>query len=115
MADDADNDFQIERNGQTVIVRLLAQELTMFHVPELRADVLSLVEEKPPRILFDFTRTSFIDSSAIALLFKVAKSIAAFGGKMAVCGLRPGLLKVLRVVVQQGGIRFYDTLDEALA
>lgn len=115
MTDTAENDFRIERMGDTSIVRVLAQELTMFHVPELKADVLTLVSEKPRRLLFDFTPTSFIDSSAIALLFKVQNEIVSADGKMYVCGLRAGLLKVLQTVVKKGGIQFFDTVEEALA
>lgn len=116
MSETADNDFQIERRGDGLaIVHILAQELTMFHVPELRADVMSLVAERPARILFDFTPTAFIDSSAIAMLFKVQNEV---GGdpvtRVGVCGLRPGLLKVLETVVKQGGIQFYESIEAAL-
>lgn len=114
MADDVDNDFRIEYHGETVLVRLLAHELTMFHLPELRADVLSLLKDKPLRLLFDFTTTAYIDSSAIALLFKVQNEIVAAGGQMGVCGLRAGLRKVLQTVVRDGGIQFYDSAADAL-
>ncbi|MCR9140824.1 MAG: STAS domain-containing protein [bacterium] len=115
MTDTAENDFRIDREGDTVIVRIFAQELTMFHVPEVRADVMSVVQENPARILFDFTPTSFIDSSAIALLFKVSQQISQSGARMGVCGLRPSLLQVLQTVVKRGGIEFYESVDAALA
>jgi anti-anti-sigma factor len=106
--------FTMEHHGATLLVRMRVRELTMFHLPELRADVLAALRERPERIVFDFGPTVYIDSSAIALIFKVQSEIAGYGGKMAVSGIRPTLSKVLRSVVRRQEIEFYDTLEEAL-
>ena len=95
-------------------VEILVSELTMFHLPELRADLLLLVQENPAHLIFDFTRTNYIDSSAIALLFKIQSEMMARKGRMSACGLKPGVRKPLETVVRSGILRFYDSLDEAM-
>ena len=107
--------LNIEKRDDAVIVTFLDAEVTMFVLAGIRMQFTELLKEKPPRLVLDFQNTSFLDSSGIAMIFKLQSETAAYGGRFCVAGLRPNLLKVFHAVVKKDEILFFDNVDAALS
>ncbi len=117
MTEEEDRDIlSSETRGSTVIVRLHESEVTMFSLPDVREGLLKAVEDPgTEKLILDLSETAFIDSSAIALIFKAQHELAKRAGKFCVVGLQPSVLRVLSAVLQKNEITFCDTLEDALA
>jgi len=106
--------IETERRGRALLVRVQSAEVTMFALPELRLAVDELLAEKPERLVLDFSRSSFLDSSALGWIFKLQHTVESYGGRFALSGLRSSLRRVLGAVVKRDEIRFFDSAEDAL-
>jgi anti-anti-sigma factor len=91
----------IERDEHTVIVRA-AGELDAFAVPDLSAVFAELRDAK--WVLADLDRVSFMDSTVLSLIVRLARDLAEAGAK-------------LRIVLPSGSARRIfeiTSLDQAL-
>ncbi len=70
---------------------------------------------EPPRLLLDLAHTSFIGSAFIELLVRAWKRLKTRGGSMALCGLQPFCLEVLRIVRLDTVLPMHPTRSEAIA
>ncbi len=69
---------------------------------------------EPPRLVLDFSRTTFIGSSFIELLVRAWKRLKERGGTMALCGVQPFCLEILEVTRLTTIWNIYPTREEAL-
>ena len=93
----------IER-AEEVRVVVVTGELDAFVAPELSAAFAEVARELEPRVVVDLDRVSFMDSTALGLVVRVARELREAGGQ-------------LRVVLPRGSARriFEITaLDKAL-
>ena len=65
--------------------------IDLFTAPELKEGLLGVVERGATRVVLDLTETSFLDSSALAVLLSARKSLAGRAGRLAIAGLNPNL------------------------
>ena len=76
---------------------------------------LLLAENYVKKIVFDFSKTVFMDSSGIGVLLNRYKQMERSGGKVAICGAGPQVQRVLNI----GGIGKlvcrYDSMEAAMA
>jgi len=68
---------------------------------------------KPPRIVVDFSATTFIGSTLIELLIRTWRRLDQRGGDMVLCGLTPFCAEVLHVTQLDTLWRSFPTRDEA--
>ena len=106
--------FTYEAKGQVLIIHL-PKELDHHNCRNLKYETdLLLAENYINRIIFDFSRTEFMDSSGIGILLNRYKQMTANGGKVAVCGVNAQVQRILTI----GGIgrlmEYYDTREAAL-
>ncbi len=69
---------------------------------------------EPPCILLDFSKTNFIGSTFIEIMVRTWKRLNERGGTLAVCGLQPFCVDVLRVTKLETLWPSYATREEAL-
>lgn len=106
--------FIYEAKGQTLIIHMPA-ELDHHSSRNLRYETdLLMAENYVSRIIFDFTRTTFMDSSGIGILLNRYKQMKAGGGGVSFYGASSQILRVLRI----GGILAlmpqYESKEEAI-
>lgn len=78
--------------------------------------LLACVHENPhPRMVLDFSRTEYINSSFIEAVFRAWKRAKEKGGQMAFCCLNPFCGEVLRVTKLDRVWAIFPTREEALA
>lgn len=92
--------FTYEAREQTLIIHL-PKELDHHNCKNLKSDTdLLLSENYINRIVFDFTHTTFMDSSGIGVLLNRYKQMAASRGTVAYYGAGPQVRRIL----EMGGI-----------
>jgi anti-anti-sigma factor len=86
-------------------------------VIESMADELyALVDEQAVRkLVLDFSEIKFISSQALGALITLKGKAEAIKGQIAVCGVRPELLRIFKIMNLQKFFKFHGTEQEALA
>lgn len=106
--------FTYEARGQALVIHLPG-ELDHHNCRNLRYETdLLLAENYITRLVFDFSKTVFMDSSGIGILLNRYKQMEGSGGKVAIYGAGPRILRVLNI----GGIGrlvpCYDSKEAAI-
>ncbi len=107
--------FFYEAKGQALVIHLPA-ELDHHNCRNLRYETdLLLSENYITKIVFDFSRTVFMDSSGIGIVLNRYKQMEKSGGTVAIYGAGVQILRILTI----GGIAKlvpqYKTKEAALA
>jgi anti-anti-sigma factor len=92
--------FEIEREGETLVVTLLTdlRELEYAHIEEAAAAVLESVSAGPVRdVVLDFSGTDHYGSTALGFFVKLWKRVRGRGGNMAFANLSAHEREILAV------------------
>ena len=101
-----EDSFVYEAKGPTLIIHL-PKEFDHHNCRNLRYETdLLMAENYVSRIIFDFTRTRFMDSSGIALLIRARQRMQELGGTADVCGAAAQARRVL----DAAGLQRYLTI-----
>ena len=106
--------FTYEAREQTLVIHL-QKELDHHNCRNLKSDTDLLLDENYiNRIVFDFTHTSFMDSSGIGVLLSRYKQMAASRGKVAYYGAGAQVRRILEMGGMNRLIQGYDDRESAL-
>ena len=100
--------FFYEAMEQTLIIHL-PEELDHHNCKNLRYETdLLMAENYIHRLVFDFSRTTFMDSSGIGILMGRYKKVSLFGGRVLAIHVNDRLKKVMQMA---GICEFIEILD----
>lgn len=107
--------FTYEARGQVLVIHL-PRELDHHNCRNLKYETdLLLSENYINKVVFDFSRTEFMDSSGIGILLNRYKQMARSGGRVVLCGVSAQVGRVLSI----GGIgklmELFDSKESAIA
>ncbi len=110
----AKQSFTYEAKGQILIIHL-PKELDHHNCRNLKYETdLLLSENYVSKVVFDFSKTEFMDSSGIGVLLNRYKQMHMNGGKVNLYGVNNQVNRILNV----GGIckvmPLYETKEEAV-
>ena len=71
-------------------------------------------ESTPAKIIFNFSKTSYINSAGIATLINVIQDMNDNNGKVSFVGLSNHFLKVMDIVGISDFVDIYETNDQAV-
>lgn len=111
----SDQTFTYEACGQVLVIHL-PRELDHHNCRNLKYETdLLLAENYISKVVFDFSRTQFMDSSGIGILLNRYKQMERSGGSVVLYGAGPQIQRILSI----GGISrlmpCYATKEAALA
>ena len=107
-----EDSFVYEAKGPTLIIHL-PKEFDHHNCRNLRYETdLLMAENYVSRIIFDFTRTRFMDSSGIVVLLNRYKQMKA--GHTGFYGACPQVMRVLKVAGILGLMHQYESKEEAI-
>ena len=91
-------------------------EIDLHFSPELRTEILDLLNrQKPRRLVVDLSLVPYIDSSALAVLVEALKRILKVGGKVCLVGLQPRVKGLLEIARLSSIFTICVSVEEALA
>ena len=106
--------FTYEAREQMLVIHL-PKELDHHNCRNLKRDTdLLLAENYINRIVFDFTHTSFMDSSGIGVLLNRYKQMAAGRGTVAYYGAGPQVRRILEMGGVSRLIKGYEDRESAI-
>ena len=107
-----EDSFVYEAKGPTLIIHQ-PKEFDHHNCRNLRYETdLLMAENYVSRIIFDFTRTRFMDSSGIGVLLNRYKQMKA--GHTSFYGACPQVMRVLKVAGILGLMHQYESKEEAI-
>lgn len=111
----AESSFTYEARGQVLVIHL-PKELDHHNCRNLKYETdLLLSENYINKILFDFSKTEFMDSSGIGILLNRYKQMERSGGSIALYGAGFQIRRVLSIGGISNLVPHYETKEAALA
>ncbi len=96
-------------------VLALEGEIDLHEAPQVKAKLLPLINAKLHHVVVDLAGVSYIDSSGLALFIEAMQRIQAYGGKFALCGLRPSVRTIFDIARLDQVFRIFPDRQAALA
>ena len=94
--------------SKTLIIKI-TEEIDEFEVKEIRRKADYEIERYSPRkVIFDFDRVTFMDSSGIGMIIGRYKQVTMFGGKMELTNLTESVRKIFEL---SGILRLIPEVD----
>jgi anti-anti-sigma factor len=84
-----------EDQGVTVVA--LSGQLDSRAAPDFEKALLKLIAEKKHEILLDLTALEYVASAGLRVFVMVGKRLQAEGGRLALCALNEGVMKVFEI------------------
>src|ERR1700709_556526 len=85
-----------ELPNQTGILALEG-DIDMHRSPEVKETLEPLIAQKTPRILVDFSRVTYVDSSGLATMLETLQRIQSYGGEFALFGRRASVKSIFEI------------------
>jgi len=105
----------VYRDGDAVVMSV-SGEIDLHNSPELRTELLDLLNrQRPRRLIVDLSKVPYIDSSALAVLVEALKRMLKVGGKVCLVALQPRVKGLLEIARLASIFVICDTVPDALA
>jgi len=105
--------FAILKQGDVVVVDVEGQ-LIVGNRTELKTKVLEELERGARKVLIDFARTGYIDSSGLGVLVSLSKKIREQGGELRLANLNDDLKTLFELTKLDTLFQISDTKERAL-
>lgn len=104
------------KNKGTVLIIKMPGELDHHSAEYVRRKIDNeIIKSTTKNILFDFTSSSFMDSSGIGVIMGRYKNIQKVNGKAAIVGAGPQVRRILEMSGILKIIPIYKSIDEAIS
>jgi anti-sigma B factor antagonist len=103
-----------EQVSPTASVLVLTGEIDLYTCPELKTELLRVIEDGATLVVIDFAGTTFIDSTGLGVLIRGVERLRMNEGSLAVVSLDPNLTKIFEVTGLDRVFSIYDSREEAL-
>ncbi len=105
--------FSVSTRGDVCIVEVEGQ-LIVGNRQELKQKILDELEKGTRKVLVDFTRTGYIDSSGLGVLVSLSKKIRDMGGDLRLANLNDDLQTLFELTKLDTLFRISETRERAL-
>ncbi len=92
----------------------LEGEIDLHVSPQISASLAALVDKKPPHLVVDLSKVSYIDSSGLAILIEAMQNVARYGGKFALSGLQESVRPIFEIARLDQVFRIFPDTASAL-
>ncbi len=93
----------------------LEGEIDLHVSPNVVASLKMMAEKKPPQVIVDLTRVSYIDSSGLAALIEGMQNVQEYGGQFALAGLQEPVRLIFEIARLDQVFRIFPDIDAAVA
>jgi|SRR6187200_2687422 len=92
----------------------LEGEIDLHVSPQIGASLHSMVSKKPPHLVVDLSKVTYIDSSGLAVLIEAMQDVNAYGGKFALSGLQESVRPIFEIARLDQVFRIFPDTASAL-
>jgi len=93
----------------------LEGEIDLHVSPNIAASLQMMIEKKPPKLIVDLARVTYIDSSGLAALIEGMQNVQEYGGKFALAGLQEPVRTIFEIARLDQVFRIFPNVNAALA
>jgi len=93
----------------------LEGEIDLHVSPRVSASLGAIIEQKPPRVVVDLSKVSYIDSSGLAVLIEGMQNVEAYGGKFIFAGIQDNVKPIFEIARLDQVFIIFPHVDAALA
>jgi anti-sigma B factor antagonist len=93
----------------------LEGEIDLHVSPRISASLGAMIEQKPPRLVVDLSKVSYIDSSGLAVLIEGMQNVEAYGGKFILAGIQDNVKPIFEIARLDQVFIIFPHVDAALA
>ena len=105
--------FSVSTKGDVCIVEVEGQ-LIVGNRQELKQKILDELETGPRKVIVDFARTGYIDSSGLGVLVSLAKKMREMGGDLRLANLNDDLQTLFELTKLDTLFQISETRERAL-
>ena len=89
--------FEIQKDGETVVLKLKERKLDSSVSPELKGEFLILCKPKLQSLVIDLTDVEFCDSSGLSALLIADRKMKEHGGKVTLVNVHKKVMSLLKI------------------
>src|SRR5438445_9754788 len=93
----------------------LKGEIDLHVSPAIMQSLNVMTEEKPERIVIDFSDATYIDSAGLAALILAMQTVEAYGGRFFLAGLHETMRSIFETSWLDQVFQIFPDVDAALA
>lgn len=101
------------RNVEGIDIVALSGRLVIADVPQIRQQLLAIIEQGNGKLILHLAEVGFMDSSGLSVLVSVFKAARVRGGDIVLLGLSPTVRSLIELTRLQQVFSIFD--DEAVA
>lgn len=75
----------------------LEGEIDIYNSDEVKAKLISMIDEKEQNVSVDCRKLTYIDSTGLSALVALLKKVKAYSGDVTLKGLMPNVYKVIKI------------------
>jgi anti-sigma B factor antagonist len=90
-------------------------EIDLHVSPRISAALGAMIEQKPPRLVVDLSKVTYIDSSGLAVLIEGMQNVEAYGGKFILAGIQENVKPIFEIARLDQVFIIFPHVDAALA
>lgn len=98
-----------EQHGPDGVTLVLAGEIDIATVSDLRAAAERLLKAPPARVILDFAAVTFCDSQGLSTLIALNREIAAAGSRLALARVGDFMARLLDITGLRAAFEIEDT------
>ena len=106
--------LEISHDNDAVIIAI-PPRFDANNAPDIESEIMTLLAVKPAKVVLDFSGTDYIASAGLRVLLVVTRNQMKAGGKVALAGIRPQVLRVFEMAGFTSIFTMCATRDEAIA
>src|SRR2546428_614106 len=93
----------------------LEGEIDLHVSPSVAESLRLMTAKKPKQLIVDLSRTTYVDSSGLAILIAAMQKVEEYGGKLTLAGINENVRSIFEMARLDQFFLIYPHVDAALA
>jgi anti-sigma B factor antagonist len=93
----------------------LEGEIDLHVSPRISAALAAMIDQRPPRLVVDLSKVTYIDSSGLAVLIEGMQNVEAYSGKFILAGIQENVKPIFEIARLDQVFIIFPHVDAALA
>ncbi len=93
----------------------LEGEIDLHISPEVADELRTMIEQKPPVLVVDLAKVTYLDSSGLAVLIEGMQDVQKYGGKFGLANVQENVKHIFDIARLDQVFQIYPDVDSALA
>lgn len=102
-----------QKNGMTICQ--VVGEVDINSSPDIKKTFDKLISKKEPKIIINFSKVTYVDSSGLATLVEILKNMRTYGGRLRLTNLSPKIKSLFEITKLEKLFEILTDEEEAIS